>query len=88
MVCALALGFSSFTNAKRSGTYLFVHPAQSASNTKADYSYVADPNDCSAAPTNICSAEWSQSAPPSPGQTPAADATEVSGSIVNGDYNN
>lgn len=43
IVGAMAIGFSSFTNAKRSGTYLFVHPVHSTSNTKADYTFVSSP---------------------------------------------
>jgi hypothetical protein len=88
LVGALALGFSSFTNAKRSGTYLFVHTVHSTSNTKADYTFVTDPNDCSFSSSDICTAQWMQSAAPAPGSSPAADATQVSGSIDRGDYNN
>ncbi|WP_158993862.1 hypothetical protein [Mucilaginibacter sp. L196] len=76
LVGALAIGFSSFTNAKRNTTYTFAHIAHSTSNTKADYKYRGDLAGCDES-TNICTADWSQSTVPTENSNPSPSASEV-----------
>jgi hypothetical protein len=83
LVGALALGFSSFTNAKRNTTYTFAHIAHSTSNLKSDYKFRSDLAGCDES-TNICTSDWSQSVAPTEGSSPAANAVQVD--INDGNY--
>ena len=86
MICALAIGFSSFTSTHKLApqNYTFVHATHGISNTKADYTYVALPDGCDQG-TDICTSVWSQNETPTAGSHPQSHATQVS--ISDGEYN-
>ncbi len=87
VVCAMAISFSAFKNAKTTNSgfasYTFVHPAHSSSNLRTDYIFRADPDDCTQS-VNNCKAVWSQSTAPAEGDNPATTAVE--GTITPGNY--
>ena len=74
MVGALAISFSAFTNAHKttlSSTHRYYSITGTLNDTNpADFVYESNPDLCSSSTTKECSAEWSTTNAPTPGQTP------------------
>ncbi|MCU1483189.1 MAG: hypothetical protein JWQ19_3975 [Subtercola sp.] len=92
LVCALAIGFSSFTNASKrvvSTTNRYYNVTGIASSNPADFKYVDGlEDDCISNPTDQCTAQWSTTNVPTAGETPTqAGSPVLLGNASAGDYN-